>query len=99
MPIGSRRALAFCVVVALGVAACSSKATDASTDKCAPDDADGIVGGKVTLALAVSDDAFSPVVVKAQNTATVTLTLSNTGTKAHGFALDCLPTPNDDGCP
>jgi hypothetical protein len=62
-------------------------------------DSDGIVGGNYTFDLTVDDDAFAPIILKAQNLATVTLTLTNTGTKPHDFVAMCLPTLNDDGCP
>jgi len=62
-------------------------------------DSDGIVGGSYTFDLQVDDDAFAPIILKAENLASVTLTVTNTGTKPHGFAVDCMPTPNDNGCP
>jgi hypothetical protein len=62
-------------------------------------DSDGIVGGSYTFDLTVDDDAFAPIILEAENLANITLTVTNTGTKPHGFALDCLPTPNDNGCP
>ena len=47
----------------------------------------------------MSDTAFTPTILKAQNLARVTLTLRNTGTTPHSFVVACMPTPNDDGCP
>jgi hypothetical protein len=70
-----------------------------SEDACQPDDADGVVGGKYTFEVTVDDDAFKPIILKAQNTATVTLVLTNAGTVAHGFRVACISTPNDTGCP
>lgn len=84
-------------LVLLAVVACSS--SDADDDSCAPDDADGIVGVDITVALTVDDTAFTPSIVKTQNTSNVTLMLTNKGTKPHGFAVDCLPTPSSRGCP
>jgi hypothetical protein len=83
----------------------SNAAADGST--CTPPDEDGYVGhGTTVFQLYVSDDAFyrggdagtSPVLT-VQNLATVQLTLTNTGTKPHDFAIDCYPTPNTMGCP
>ena len=71
---------------------------DDGGDACELEDADGIIGGKYTFALRVNDDAFEPILFAAQNTAEVTLTLTNEGTTEGGFGIDCLPTPNDDGC-
>jgi len=73
-------------------------AMDGSTG-CEPDDADGVVGGKYTFEVTVDDDAFQPTILKAQNTATVTVVLSNAGTVPHGFGVECIKTPNDTGCP
>lgn len=79
------------------VPACSSD--DSDDDACMPDDADGIASVDITVALAIDDTTFAPAIVKTQNTSVVTLTVTNTGTKPHGFAVDCLPTPNAKGCP
>jgi hypothetical protein len=76
--------------------ACSD---DRTSDACQPDDLDGVIGGNVTFELSVSDQEFRPLILTAQNRATVTLSLSNLGTQEHGFFVECLPTPNDDGCP
>jgi hypothetical protein len=81
-------------VFALLAVACSS---DDDT-VCSPD-SDGINGGDYTFVLDVSDTAFSPIILKAQNDANVTLTITNTGSVPHDFSIDCLPTPNDQGCP
>lgn len=80
---------------------CGSSADKAGT--CQPDDADGINGvngGSVTFDLNVDEiTGFSPAILPAQNVTRVTLTLHNRGMKPHDFVIDCLPTPNDDGCP
>jgi hypothetical protein len=66
---------------------------------CASGDGDGLNGGDFTFALTVSDTAFAPTILKAQNLAHVTLTMTNVGTKPHDFVIDCIPTPNSNGCP
>ena len=48
-------------------------------------------GGNFTFLLAVGDGAFSPTILKAQNLASVTLTLQNTGTGPHGLSIDGMP--------
>jgi hypothetical protein len=88
----SSRAAILAVAVACG---CSSS----NDDVCAPDDADGVIGGDVTLALTAKDDAFEPTISKVQNLTNVTLTITNAGAKPHGFSIDCLATPNSNGCP
>ncbi len=79
----------------VGTNACGS----ATKGTCQPDDADGVVGGSVTFDLTVDDVGFSPAILPAQNMTNVTLTLYNMGTKPHDFVIDCLATPNDNGCP
>lgn len=85
------------LVLALASAACSDDG--ASEDACVPDDLDGVIGGDVTFEVTLDDDAFSPRILTAQNRALVTLTLSNDSSEARGFFVECLQTPNDDGCP
>ncbi|MFZ5891832.1 MAG: cupredoxin domain-containing protein [Myxococcota bacterium] len=68
-------------------------------ETCTPDDLDGVIGGAWTFALVVDDTNFAPLILKTQNSSTVTVSLENRGTRPHDFAIDCLPTPNDDGCP
>ena len=84
-----------------GLVACSSSDDDDDDDdnSCVPDDADGIANVDITVALAVDDAAFAPAVVKTQNSSVITLTLTNNGTRPHGFSVDCYPTPNQRGCP
>lgn len=63
---------------------------------CYPDN-DGINGGSYTIELAVDDtgflataaDAGTKDIIATQNDAQVTLTLTNTGTKPHGFQVGC----------
>jgi len=78
--------------------ACSSDVRK-NDDACTPDDADGIIDEPATLLLTVSDTEFAPKILAAQNTSEITLTLRNDGTTPHSFVVDCLPTPNNDGCP
>jgi hypothetical protein len=72
---------------------------DDDDDPCALDDADGVIGGVVTFDLTVDDKGFSQMILTAQNSAKVTLTLRNEGTTPHSFVIDCMPTPNMNGCP
>ncbi len=55
-------------------------------------DSDGIQGGTFSFDVTVDDTAFSPAILKAQNVATVTVTLKNAGTKPHDFVVDCMGT-------
>jgi hypothetical protein len=64
---------------------CSSST---SSPTCFPD-SDGIIGGAYVFDLTVDDTGFSKTVLTTQNDAQVTLTLQNTGTKPHGFQVDC----------
>jgi hypothetical protein len=84
-------------LVAVLLSACADP-IDAG-EPCAPDDADGVIGGTMTLDLRVDETGFSPAILAAQNTAKVTLTLHNEGTLPHSFVIDCMPTPNMNGCP
>lgn len=56
-------------------------------------------GGDFVFDLTVDDDAFAPRELPAQNLANVKLTLTNKGTRPHDFVVECMPTPNDNGCP
>ncbi|MEI9948731.1 MAG: cupredoxin domain-containing protein [Pseudomonadota bacterium] len=78
--------------------ACSSD-VEKNDDLCTPDDADGIISEPATVLLTVTDSKFAPAVVTTQNSSDITLTLKNDGTTPHSFVVDCLPTPNSDGCP
>lgn len=78
---------------------CGGCGSSDAGDACMLGDADGVVGGAVTFELTVDDTGFSPTILTAQNSADVTLTLHNIGSKPHGFVIDCLPTPNVNGCP
>lgn len=76
--------------------ACSSADQN---DTCTPNDADGIASEPAMAYLTVTDEEFIPKILAAQNTSEITLTLENLGTAPHGFVIDCLRTPNSDGCP
>jgi len=85
------------LALALTSAACGGDEGEGGA--CEPDDLDGVIGGDATFEVTVDDDAFSPRILTAQNQAHVTLTLTNGGSEARGFFVECLQTPNDDGCP
>ena len=72
---------------------------DEAGSTCKPGDADGINGGCYAFDLTVTDTGFTPLILKAQNDGTVTLKVTNKGTKPHDFVVACLPTPNITGCP
>ena len=72
---------------------------DAGSGACSPGDTDGLIGGCFVFDVTVNDQGFSPVILKAQNLGQVTLQLHNAGASPHDFVVDCLPTPNGQGCP
>jgi len=78
------------------ISACSGSEKN---DACTPDDADGIISEPATLLVTVTDTEFAPKILTTQNSSDITLTLKNDGTTPHSFVVDCLPTPNHDGCP
>jgi hypothetical protein len=84
------------VPLALGFAACSA---DQGGNACEIEDQDGIIGGTDVFVVRVGDAAFAPIILTAQNQSDVTLTLHNESSGEAGFLVDCLPTPNADGCP
>jgi hypothetical protein len=53
-------------------------------------DQDGISGGDASFVLTVDDTAFSPKILKTENQANITLTLTNAGTRPHDFVVDCM---------
>ena len=82
--------------------ACSSIAPDAATttdpDTCYPDD-DGINDDTYLIDIAVDDTGFTAMggedagtknILATQNDSQVTLTLTNTGAKPHGFTVGCV---------
>jgi hypothetical protein len=93
-----RRPLVLATFAWLSLLCSGCGSDDDPADVCQPDDLDGVIGGAVTFDVTVDDGAFSPRILSAQNRATVTLTLRNAGSEPRGFFIECLPTPNDDGC-
>ena len=81
------------------LAACGCASKGESLDVCVPDDLDGVIGGQAAFVLTGDEAGFSPRILSAQNRAEVTLTLINASGSALGFFVECLKTPNDDGCP
>jgi hypothetical protein len=90
---------------------CSSAGGPEASGTCFPD-GDGINGGSYVLELDVDDtgfvaagpDAGAKEILATQNDAEVTLTLTNKGTRPHGFEVECtsvLPAFPDvpSGCP
>ncbi|MEI9938783.1 MAG: hypothetical protein WDO69_16310 [Pseudomonadota bacterium] len=72
---------------------------DNPSGNCIPDDQDGVVGGKNTVKLYVTDTGFNVGTqdsgqrnIAVQNRANVALTLTNVGTRPHGFTIACRPT-------
>jgi len=51
-------------------------------------DTDGIRGGALVFVVHAGDAEFAPAIVKSENSAQITLTLRNVGTKPHGFVVD-----------
>jgi hypothetical protein len=86
--------------------ACSNSKGDGDT--CDPDDQDGVLGGNNKVLLNVSDSGFAVGGVMSgstqpniavQNSSSVTLTVTNVGTRPHGFQVACIPTELPAGCP
>ena len=88
------------IVVSATVLDCGSGAPGTSapgSDDCYPD-SDGLTGGDYTIDLVVNDvgfyagaaDAGTKDLLSTQNDSLVTLTLTNTGTKPHGFKVGCV---------
>jgi hypothetical protein len=78
--------------------ACGSDDRDRASH-CTPGDQDGVIGGKNIVLLTVSDETFAVGGVESgstqrnitiQNSSSVTLTLTNVGTRPHSFAVDCI---------
>lgn len=80
---------ALCVGLAIGCSS-NSSADGADSGRCAQPDQDGVIGGGFTFQVEISDTAFLPVILKAQNSGTVALTVKNTGSKPHDFVVKCL---------
>lgn len=87
--------------MSLALLSCSSSGSDGDDDDddddddptksgmCFPD-SDGLTGGSYTIALTVTDTGFSKTVINTQNDSMVTLKLTNSGTKPHGFEVGCV---------
>ena len=88
------------LVSAAGTAGCSSSSGGGDDGSCTPGDNDGIAGGAYTILVNVSDTAYavggvdsgstSPNIA-VQNFGTVTVTLTNVGTRPHDLVVQCIP--------
>ena len=92
--------VAFLALLLVGTVHCSSSDSDDDrrADACHPDDADGVIGGSFSLDVTITDTGFTPVVVQAQNSSTVKLTVHNTGTKPHSLVVGCITVPGCTAC-
>jgi hypothetical protein len=86
------------------VLGCSDSTFDGG---CTPDDLDGVLGGSQRVLLSVSDTGYAvggvdsgstQANIALQNSSTVTLTVSNVGSRPHGLRIACLPTHLPAGC-
>jgi hypothetical protein len=94
--------------MALSAVNCSSGSSGNGANSCTPGDADGITGaGNYPVLVNVSDTGFAVGGVDSgstesnittQNIQTVTLTLTNVGTKPHDMVIECIPTGLPAGC-
>jgi hypothetical protein len=80
--------------LALFNAGCSKDSDDDDNDPtnggmCFPD-SDGLTGGFYPIAVTVTDTGFLKNLIATQNDSMVTLTLTNAGTKPHGFSVGCV---------
>jgi hypothetical protein len=87
---------------------CGAVDCSTTTDGCAPGDEDGLSGGSYVEIVSVSDTAFTVGGVDSgsteqniavENLSTVTLTLTNVGTRPHDLFIQCIPTGLPLGCP
>ncbi len=69
-------------------AAADTGLSDGGGADCFPNN-DGVSSGNYMLDLTVDDTGFSKMLIATQNSAQVTLTLTNNGTKPHGFKVGC----------
>jgi hypothetical protein len=88
-------------------AVCCSANGSGSGDPCRKD-LNGLIGGSHRIDLTVDDMAFSvggpdsgsmQSNITVENSATITLTMVNVGTKSHDLVVQCRSTPNNSGCP
>jgi hypothetical protein len=94
--------LPFCrtaLLLAMAGLTCACSTDAEQNDACTPDDADGVISEPANPELIVTDSEFMPKIVTTQNSSAIKLKLTNEGSTPHGFVVDCLPTPNTDGCP
>ena len=81
--------------LALFNSSCSKSSDDdddndpTKTGMCFPD-SDGLTGGSYPINVEVTDTGFVKNLIATQNDSMVTLTLKNSGTKPHGFAVGCV---------
>jgi hypothetical protein len=78
-----------CGALLATLAGCSSSSSGGGDGGACFTDGDGINGGAYTFDLTVDDTGFSKNILATQNDAQVTLTLTNMGTKPHGFEVEC----------
>ncbi len=87
--------------------ACGGDSNAGDQNGCTPYDQDGVIGGKRTVLVTVTDTAFSVGGVDSgsternieiQNSTEVTLTVTNAGTKPHSFVVGCIPSGLPPGC-
>jgi hypothetical protein len=83
--------------IALGALALT--ACDDSVDTTCTPDGDGILGTERSFFVRITDDAFEPALLTAQNLTQATLQIENATTEERDFSVDCVQTPNDRGCP
>ena len=74
--------------VLLGDATAESGMSDGGDNDCFPSNT-GTTGGADTFDLTVDDTGFSKMLLTTLSSAQVTLTLTNNGTKPHGFKVGC----------
>src|SRR5579864_8201428 len=100
-----RTTSSMCLGLFLASARCTSSAIGGNACRA---DQNGGSGGMQVVDLTVSDTAFTVGAgdagpgepnITVENAATVTLTMTNMGTKPHDFVIQCQPTPNTNGCP
>jgi len=96
----SAGAAGFGLLLAAGCSS-SSGGGDNADDSCTPGDNDSVAGGPFTALVNVSDTAYSVGGVDSGSTSpnvafenldTVTLTLTNVGTRPHDLVAQCIPT-------
>jgi hypothetical protein len=109
-PETARRIVAGAAGVGLALTAANCGSGGAGTTGCTPGDSDGVNGtngGDYPILVNVSDTGFTVGGVDSgstesnittQNLQTVTLTLTNVGTKPHDMVVECIPSGLPAGC-